>query len=512
MADLTRRNWLKTAAAGTTLLAGVPFAQARPVEEMPAKWDEVFDVVVVGSGFAGLAAAIEARLAGATVCVLEKMRTPGGNSIINGGIMGVPGTPMQKRDGLEDSPELMARDMMGEGAGLNHPEKVRHLCEQALPTWEWTVRELGVEWVQERVAQEGGHSVPRCAITKNGSGSGIVLKELERLEKLGVKPRTRTYLERVIRDADGRVKGVRVREGYRFPDAQSGRVKTICARRAVVLCHGGFGADLQYRMIQDPKLTEKIGTTNQPGATSEAWREAARIGCQLIQTDWIQCAPWTSPKEKGMGIALYFAQGGAAMYGLWVEDKGGTRFVNELANRKVRADAIMNLLNRGVHCFAISDRNAADQLAVSRPGMVEKQVERGCVHRYDTLEALAAGEGINLEGLRKSVAQWNEAVETGVDTLHHRYINKRCKKLETGPWYVSTMVPKVHHTMGGIYTDMEARALDVTNDAPIPGLFAAGESTGGVHGAVRLGSCAVTDCIVYGRIAGRNAAAEKAWI
>ena len=110
---------------------------------------------MIGSGFAGLAAAIEARKAGASVCVLEKMRTLGGNSIINGGIMGVPGTPMQKKQGYKDSPELMAEDMIREGAGLNHPDKVLHLCREALPTWEWTVKELGVDWVQERVSQEG---------------------------------------------------------------------------------------------------------------------------------------------------------------------------------------------------------------------------------------------------------------------------------------------------------------------------------------------------------------------
>ena len=88
---------------------------------------------------------------------------------------------------------------------------------------------------------------------------------------------------------------------------------------------------------------------------------------------------------------------------------------------------------------------------------------------------------------------------------------ERNGRLISGPWYVSTMVPKVHHCMGGIYTDMEARALNIDADQPIPGLFAAGESTGGVHGAVRLGSCAVTDCIVSGRIAGRNAAKEEPW-
>ena len=130
------RHLLKTAAAGSTLFAGArTHRHATPIEPMPQKWDETFDIVVIGSGFVGLAAAIEARKAGASVCVLEKMRTIGGNSIINGGIMGVPGTPMQKKQGYKDSPELMAEDMIREGAGLNHPDKVRPRCREALPTW-----------------------------------------------------------------------------------------------------------------------------------------------------------------------------------------------------------------------------------------------------------------------------------------------------------------------------------------------------------------------------------------
>ena len=266
-------------------------AATQPIEPIPEKWDEEFDVVVIGSGFVGLAAAIEAKLAGKSVAVFEKMRNPGGNSIINGGIPGVPGTPMQKKEGIDDSPELMMEDMLREGLGLNHPDKVRKLCEEALPTWQWTIDELGVEWNRDRVSQGGGHSVPRCSIIKNGSGSGIVLKEIEKLKTLGVPIRTRVLMERIIRDADGRVKGVMVREGYRFPNKDSGKTKFLKAKRGLVLAHGGFGADIPYRTIFDPKLTAEIGTTCQPGATSEAWREADRIGCQMIQTDWIQCAP-----------------------------------------------------------------------------------------------------------------------------------------------------------------------------------------------------------------------------
>ena len=506
MTDLSRRHLIQGAVAAGAALAGSTVAVASPKQ----KWDEVVDVVVIGSGFAGLAAAIEAKKAGANVVVLEKMATFGGNSIINGGILTATGCPQQKLHKIEDSVELLEKDILTAGNYMNYSSKVRYLAEHALSNYEWTVKELGVQYLPDAIGQEGGHSVPRYVTTTNGSGSGIVTKELDKCKELGIPLRNRVFVEHIIRGDNG-VEGVQVREGYKFPDRSSGKVKFIAARRAVVLAHGGFGADVKFRSIQDPKLTDKLGTTCQPGATSEAWREAARIGCHMIQTDWIQCVPWTAPSEKGMGIALFFAQGAAAMFGVWVEDRNGSRFVDELANRKVRADAIMNLLNQGVHCYAVADAGGVKPMGISRPGLLEKALERGCVRRYDTLEALAEGEKINLEGLRKSIAEWNEAVKTGRDAHLSRYVNKKAVPMGTGPWYVSAMVPKVHHCMGGIYTDMQAHALDVDADEPIPGLYAAGESTGGVHGAVRLGSCAVTDCIVYGRIAGRNAAKEAPW-
>ena len=347
MTDLSRRHLIQGAVAAGAALAGSTVAVASPKQ----KWDEVVDVIVIGSGFAGLAAAIEAKKAGANVVVLEKMATFGGNSIINGGILTATGCPQQKLHKIEDSVELLEKDILTAGNYMNYSSKVRYLAEHALSNYEWTVKELGVQYLPDAIGQEGGHSVPRYVTTTNGSGSGIVTKELDKCKELGIPLRNRVFVEHIIRGDNG-VEGVQVREGYRFPKADSGKVKTIRATKGVVLCYGGFSADVKFRMFQDPKLNETLDTTNQPGATSEMWRETSAIGALQVQNDWIQCGPWGCPREKGMGIGWQFNQTAAAEYGLWVNAEG-KRFVNELANRKVRADAIMVEQANGKKCFAI---------------------------------------------------------------------------------------------------------------------------------------------------------------
>lgn len=504
---LSRRS-LIAAFGASSLLSTVPVI-VQASTKLPKKWDETVDVIVVGSGFAGLAAAYEAKKAGATVALLEKMKTPGGNSIINGGIFAVPGSPEQKHLGIKDSPELMMQDMLKAGDNLNHLEKVKTLCEQALPTYWWTVNELDVKYQTENIKQEGGHSVPRSLFTINGSGSEIVNKELAALEKLGVKPRLRTWMQEIITDENGRVVGVKVRENYRFPNADSGRVKYIAAKRAVVLCFGGFAADAEFRSIYDPKLNATLQSTNQPGATGDSWRMAMAIGAHVIQADQIQILPQTSPDEKGFGIGFAWS-GHVSMYGIWVENATGKRFINELANRKVRANAIFAQLAKGRECLAIGDAGTAAMFAEIRPGMLKKELERKCVFEYKTLEDLAKAHKIPIDALKATIAEYNEAISTKKDPVG-RPVNPKAKPLGNGPWYVARMSPKVHHCMGGLYTNNKAQVYHVKGGL-ITGLYAAGEATGGVHGAVRLGSCGTADSLIYGRIAGQEAAKTKAWM
>lgn len=504
--NLTRRSLIAGSIASGAALAAAPLAAH--AAEKSIKWDETYDVIVIGSGFAGLAAASEAKLAGANVVVLEKMTTFGGNSVINGGILTATGCPQQKMHGIKDSPELLEKDILVAGQYLNDKKKVHFLAQHALSNFEWCVKTLGCEFLPDAIGQEGGHSVPRYVTTKNGSGSEIVQKQIAYCKKLGVPLKNRVYVEHIIRSKDGAVVGLQVREGYRFPKTDSGKVKFLRAKRAVVLCYGGFAADVKYRMWQDPKLDETLDTTNQPGATSELWRETGAIGCLHVQDDWIQCGPWGNPHEKGMGIGWQFNQTAAAEYGIWV-NTDGDRFVNELANRKVRADAIMLEQQNGKKCWAIAQGKNVEPLKKQRPGFLEKMLQNKIVFEYPTLEALAKGTGIPFDELKKTIDAFNKAVEAKKDPAFGRYINNDQVPMVDGPWYAGECQPKVHHCMGGLVTDEDCRVLSITDDQPIPGLYAAGEAAGRVHGAVRLGSVAILDCLVFGRIAGEKAAKAK---
>ncbi|MDI6798238.1 MAG: flavocytochrome c, partial [Desulfatibacillaceae bacterium] len=405
------------------------------------------------------------------------------------------GCDKQRAQGIEDSPKLMLEDMLKAGLNLNHVPLAKMVAEKSLEAVQWT-QSLGVEY-RETVVHLGGHSVPRSWSTHNSSGSAIVQKQLEKARGLGIEIRLQSYLTSIIRDKAGKVAGLVVRERYRFPDEGSGNEKHIKTKKALVLAAGGFSADENFRTVQDPGLTEEVETTNQPGATAEVLLEALRVGATPVQISWIQLGPWTSPDEKGMGVGYVFNAMAGFVEGIMVDPATGLRFINELADRKIRSDAILKL---GHPSVTIADSNG-----VHGVHNLNTSLERGVVKKFDTIEALAKEYGIPEKELRQSVNNWNRFVKKGADEEYNRYMHKDQKPIEKAPFYACRCWPKVHHTMGGVQINEKAQVIGLDRK-PISGLFAAGEIAGGVHGAVRLGSVAVTDCIVFGRIAGQNAA------
>ena len=458
---------------------------------------ESTDVVIVGSGFAGLSAAIEAKKAGATVRIIEKMAGYGGNSVISDGVMAAAGTDMQKRAGISDSPDLMFEDMMKAGLGLNHPELVRKVTDNSKETFAWTIDYLGVEYL-DRVDQFGGHSVPRCYTTHNRSGSGIVKPLMAKVRELGMDVQNRMLLKRIIRDDTGRVTGILAKNGFDYPDMESGNDRLIQADKAVVLATGGYAGDIVFRAAQDPRLTEAIGSTTKPSTTAEALKEALRNGAAPIHLSWIQLGPWASPDESMYGAAPDFSGYVAFPYGIMIDPSTGKRFVNELADRRTRADAILNL---GKPCIAI-----ADEEGVRISGRaIDHCVEKGVVKKFQKLRNFVDCYGLPLESVEASIETYNRSVDKGMDEAFGKPILEGAKPLVHPPYYGVRLWPKVHYTMGGVGINQDAQVMDV-DQKPIEGLYAAGEVTGGVHGACRLGSCAITECLVFGRIAGRNAA------
>ncbi|MBU4277299.1 MAG: flavocytochrome c [Proteobacteria bacterium] len=500
----SRRNFLKQAGGAAAAMglatSGLMMKTTEAgAAELPKKWDQTADVIVIGSGFAGLAAALEAKKAGAKVIILEKMPVPGGNSIINGGLMAATGSPLQDKEGIKDSPELMFQDMLKAGLHMNHPELAMMVSDQSLGALMWTLDYLNVDY-KGRVTHLGGHSVPRSYLTNIRSGAGIVRQELKKVKEEGIPLQKRAYLEHLIMDGKNGIVGVEVLSGYAFPKAGSGKRTFIKANQAVIMANGGFSYDVPFRMIQDPRLDDKLDCTNHPGATAEGLIELLRIGATPVQPSWIQLGPWGCPQEKGMGIGYIFAISGCFPFGIMVDPKTGKRFVNELADRKVRADAI---IKTGHWAVGIADTNGAKYV-----DKLDKMLAKGTVRQFNTLDELAQAFQVNSAELQEQVKRYNAFLAKGKDEEFGKPLRASSQPIAKAPFYGMNLWPKVHHTMGGVQINSKAQLLDLYSQV-VPGLYAAGEVTGGVHGAVRLGSNATTDCLVFGRIAGANAAKER---
>ncbi len=452
-------------------------------------WDLITDVLVIGSGFSGLRAAIEACNNGASVIILEKMKSVGGNSIISDGGIAAPAS--------DDLAEGMYADMLKSGLGINHPELVRTVVEGAKDAFEWSRDVLGVKYLP-RVDQFGGHSIARCYTPEDISGASLIKKMMEKVHELGIEVKFQMNFESFVQDLDGKVCGVIVRENYDYKKPTQGSQLCIKVNKGVILASGGYSSDVGFRMLQDPRLTENIDTTNKPFATAEGLKEALRIGAAPVHLSHIQLGPWACPDEKGYGVGPEFSEYIVFQYGCLIDPETGCRFVNELADRKSLSDQMLTI---GHPCIGIADAQAVKASGWS----IDRCLKKGIVKAFNDISALAAFYAMPIDMLEATLEKFNHALVEGTDQEFNKPFIEKAKQIMYPPFYAIRLWPKVHYTMGGIGINKKGEVINQYGDS-IKGLYAAGEVTGGIHGASRLGSCSITECLVFGRIAGENAA------
>jgi flavocytochrome c len=463
------------------------------------KTEREAEIVIIGAGGTGLAAAVTAGQEGASVIVLETNGFAGGNLLVSGGVYNSPEPEMQAKQGIEDSPELFVQQTLAGGDNIANPELVRILAYNALDGLNW-LKELGNEF-EDQVIQAPGALHPRSHNTTAPLGSGIIKTYLEHIDKMdNVEILYETKGESLIQE-DGRVVGVIAKN----PD---GSKLTVKANKGVIIATGGFSKNAQlvmeYRNAEKwPLLDENSVSTNMDSIRGEGIIMAREIGADVVDMDQMQFLYLGQPKT-GLLSGVFNVSAEVTVF----VNKEGKRFVAEDARRDVISSAVFAQEDGMMYMLhsAESLSDPANQLNIDGIPMKEL-LDIGAYgwKQGDTLEELAKEIGVPAENLVQTIAEYNEAVDTKNDPFGRTLLNV---KMEKGPFYAIPRVPALHHTMGGLRIDTLARVLD-TKGEPIPGLYAGGEVTGGIHGGNRLGGNAVTDTVVFGRLAAQSAVAGK---
>jgi len=452
---------------------------------LPSVWDAQVAVFIVGSGFAGLSAAIEAAQAGCSVLLVEKRDFFGGNSWISGGSLAAVDVERQQRHGIQDSTALMYQDMLRAGRQRNDPALVQLVCAQSYAVLQWLRQDLGVTFMDDRIEQFGGHSVPRCFTATDVQGRHIINPQLARARQLGVDLRLQTRLTRLYQNPDASIAGVEIL-------TDNAQTLHIQVQQAVILASGGFSGETGESGPESATLRTSLADS-----TGEILHIAQQLGAQLIDMEYVQMLPCASPDEAGRGVAPVFASYTVFPYGVMLDPATGQRFVNEWTDRKTRADAMLAL---GQPAIGITDQQGLENAG----SMIQNHMDERVIRRFNDAASLAAAYQMPAAAVAKSLADYSHCVMQKQDSAFGKPLPAKAKPLAP-PYYALRLWPKTHSTMGGLRINAQTQVLNTAGQV-IPRLFAAGEVTGGVHGVSRLGGCAITECLVLGRLAGQNAA------
>ena len=521
---------IKEAAAAALTAAGLnPDDYKTAVENDATAEDSTVDadVVVVGAGGAGMTAAITAAAEGKNVVILESQSMVGGNSVRATGGMNAGKTVYQDENefgesagvektlktaaekyadnetitalaktvseqwaayqanptGYFDSVELMELDTMIGGKGINDPELVETLCANSADAIDW-LDEHGI--TLHNVSSFGGASVKRIHRPVNAEGKTVSVGSYmipllqENCEKAGVKMMLDTTATEILTDANGAAVGVKA-------TGASGETVTVNAK-AVVLASGGFGANLDMVVKYKPEL-KGFMTTNAPGIQGQGIEMAEAIGAATVDMDQIQIHPTVEANTAAL-ITEGLRGDGAVLI-----NAEGKRFIDEVGTRDVVSAA--EIAQTGSYSWLV-----VDQAMVDASSVIQGYIKKGYTVTGATYEELGKAMGVDAAAFAETMEKWNGYVEAKNDPDFGR--TSFANPLNTAPYYAVKVTAGVHHTMGGLKINANTEVLNEKGEV-IPGLFAAGEVTGGVHGANRLGGNAVADFTVFGRIAGAAA-------
>ncbi len=495
---LGRRNFIKGIGAASIAIAAPAMAISEKTDGV--EWDKEVEILIVGSGFAGLAAAIEATRQGAKdVHIFEKMSYYGGNSAINGGLFAAPQTPMQKKEGIKDSVDTMVQDQVNAGRGIADVALLDHIAKHAMEALQMTL-DVGAEY-HPYLQQLGGHSVARTYQTTVSCGAGITQPLLEECRKIGVHTHNRTKFEGFILGQNDEVIGVKMRDNYYFGEDQPGKTSNIRVKRGVIMATGGFAQNIDLRMSQDPTLTAEVGCTNAPGATGEGMYQMFRLGAVPVHLAHIQSGPWASPDEGGFGYVSNYSIYNFP-HSIAINRLTGQRFMNEIADRKTRADAELNC--RDAKGDALPPILITSYKDSKKHPNTKKVIKYNVGWKFDSIEDLAKHFEVPLTPLKQQIGEYNEYVKTQNDPQFGKNMTEAKGKFIEAPFTVVRLWPKVHYCQGGVQINTKAEVKDSLTGKSIKGLYAAGEVTGGIHGVSRLGSCSIPECMVMGMTAARS--------
>ena len=476
----------------------------KKVDTYPTK-NETIDtqVVVIGGGGAGLAAAVSAVQNGAKVVVFEKLGYLGGSTNVSGGAFNAVDPKRQKAMGIEDSEDKFYDQTMKGGHNVGNPELVRYLTSNAMSSIEW-LESLGSPF-KDKIGTATGALWQRSHYGTTPSGNHYIrtLENFLAEHKDSATIITDANVKSLIKDKDGRVIGA-VAENH-------GRKITVIASKGVVITTGGFGANVELRrrvntgVWKEVDLGKGIGaSTIQKAAQGDGIAMGKKVGAEVIGMSDIQLHPCGTP---GTGLMEHIRTSGRNR--LFINENGD-RFVNEGAARDTLCKAIF-AQPHSTYWLVVNHLRYPTRDTPDKDGStIANMASLGAVIEGATLDDLAKKTGMDPAKLKASVDEYNKVASGKIEKDKYGFVanNKEDKPMTEGPWYAVKKVPTVHHTMGGLKINTQTQVLDIAGK-PIPGLYAAGEVTGGIHGANRLGGNAIADIFTFGRQAGKVAATAQ---